>query len=80
MKSPKRVLKWRSNWRWRGWRVKSANRSYETTGLGYRHSSQLHLDGGVRSAGEARILPNLDVKTGGAEYGSPSLQELLIVQ
>ncbi len=37
------------------------------------------LCGHTHGAGEARILPNLDVKTGGAEYGRPSLQELLIV-
>ncbi len=38
------------------------------------------LCGHTHGAGEARMLPNLDVKTGGAEYGSPILQELLIVQ
>jgi 3',5'-cyclic AMP phosphodiesterase CpdA len=38
------------------------------------------LCGHTHGAGEARILPNLDVKTGGAEYGRPGLQELLIVQ
>jgi len=38
------------------------------------------LCGHTHGAGEARILPNLDVKTGGAEYGSPGLQELLIVR
>lgn len=38
------------------------------------------LCGHTHGAGEARILPNLHVKTGGAEYGSPSLQEPLIVQ
>lgn len=38
------------------------------------------LCGHTHGAGRARILPNLDVKTGGAEYGSPSLQELLIVE
>jgi Icc-related predicted phosphoesterase len=38
------------------------------------------LCGHTHGAGEARILPNLDVKTGSAEYGGPSLQELLFVQ
>jgi 3',5'-cyclic-AMP phosphodiesterase len=38
------------------------------------------LCGHTHGAGEARVLPNLEVKTGGAEYGSPSLQELLIVE
>jgi hypothetical protein len=38
------------------------------------------LCGHTHGAGEARILPNLNVITGGAEYGSPSIQELLIVQ
>jgi Icc protein len=38
------------------------------------------LCGHTHGAGEARILPNLNVKTGGAEYGNPNLQELLIAQ
>lgn len=38
------------------------------------------LCGHTHGAGEARILPNLYVKTGGAEYGNPSLQDVLIVQ
>jgi Icc protein len=38
------------------------------------------LCGHTHGAGEARILPNLNVKTGGAVYGSPVLQELLIAQ
>lgn len=38
------------------------------------------LCGHTHGAGEARILPNLNVKTGAAEYGSPSIQELLLVE
>lgn len=38
------------------------------------------LCGHTHGAGEARILPNLYVKTGGAEYGSPVLQDGLTVQ
>ena len=38
------------------------------------------LCGHTHGAGEARILPNLLVKTGGAEYGAPALQDELIVQ
>ena len=38
------------------------------------------LCGHTHSAGSDRILPNLSVKTGGAVYGSPRLQELLIVK
>ncbi|MCI0390151.1 MAG: hypothetical protein MOB07_15475 [Acidobacteria bacterium] len=61
------------------------HRSYETTGLGYSMRAQPDcqmsvLCGHTHGAGEARILPNLNVITGGAEYGSPGLQELLIVQ
>jgi 3',5'-cyclic AMP phosphodiesterase CpdA len=37
------------------------------------------LCGHTHGAGEARILPNLYVKTGAAEYGRPSLQELMLV-
>jgi hypothetical protein len=38
------------------------------------------LCGHTHGAGEARILPNLYVKTGAAEYGRPSLQELMLVE
>ena len=37
------------------------------------------LCGHTHGAGEARILPNLFVRTGGAEYGRPRLQEALEV-
>ena len=37
------------------------------------------LCGHTHSPGETTILPNLHVKTGGAAYGSPRLQELIIV-
>ena len=35
------------------------------------------LCGHTHSSGECRILPNLLVKTGGAKYGSPMIQEIL---
>lgn len=38
------------------------------------------LCGHTHGAGEVHILPNLYVKTGGAEYGYPSLQDALTVQ
>jgi len=37
------------------------------------------LCGHTHSGGRAQILPNLKVKTGGAEYGRPRLNELLII-
>ncbi len=37
------------------------------------------LCGHTHGAGEATILPNLHVKTGGVEYGEPRLQEVLVV-
>lgn len=36
------------------------------------------LCGHTHSGGNTHILPNLNVKTGGAEYGSPSAQEILM--
>jgi len=38
------------------------------------------LCGHTHSAGVANILPNLQVKTGGAEYGHPRVQELMIIE
>jgi 3',5'-cyclic-AMP phosphodiesterase len=38
------------------------------------------LCGHTHGAGTAQILPNLEVQTGGAEYGWPKLQELLTVR
>ncbi len=38
------------------------------------------LCGHTHGAGTTQILPNLEVKTGGAEYGWPNLQELLLVR
>jgi 3',5'-cyclic AMP phosphodiesterase CpdA len=37
------------------------------------------LCGHTHGAGEAHILPNLLVKTGGARYGAPALQDMLLV-
>jgi hypothetical protein len=37
------------------------------------------LCGHTHGEGEATILPNLLVKTGGAEYGKPRLNELIVV-
>jgi predicted MPP superfamily phosphohydrolase len=38
------------------------------------------LCGHTHGQGEAEVLPNLHVKTGGAEYGEPKLQEMIIVE
>ncbi|MCK5515577.1 MAG: hypothetical protein KAI39_01790 [Desulfobulbaceae bacterium] len=35
------------------------------------------LCGHTHSSGECQILPNLLVKTGGAKYGSPMIQEII---
>jgi len=35
------------------------------------------LCGHSHSSGQVTVLPNLVVKTGGAEYGSPKIQEIL---
>lgn len=38
------------------------------------------LCGHTHGQGEATILPNLHVKTGGAKYGQPRLQEMILVK
>jgi hypothetical protein len=38
------------------------------------------LCGHTHSSGEAQILPNLRVLTGGAVYGKPALQRVLEVE
>lgn len=38
------------------------------------------LCGHTHGSGVARILPNLEVKTGGARYGKPQIQEILSVE
>jgi hypothetical protein len=38
------------------------------------------LCGHTHGAGRAQLLPNLEVKTGGADYGWPNLQEPLLVR
>ncbi len=38
------------------------------------------LCGHTHSSGKCRILPNLEVKTGGAKYGSPMIQEVVGVE
>ena len=43
------------------------------------NSSMTVLCGHTHGAGIARILPNLQVKTGAATYGSPKIQEVLCV-
>ena len=37
------------------------------------------LCGHTHGSGTAQILPNLQVKTGGAEYGQPALQETILL-
>jgi 3',5'-cyclic-AMP phosphodiesterase len=49
--------------------------------MGARPDRQMTvLCGHTHGAGTAQILPNLEVKTGGAEYGWPNLQEMLLVR
>jgi 3',5'-cyclic-AMP phosphodiesterase len=38
------------------------------------------LCGHTHGAGVARILPNLEIKTGGARYGNPLIQEILSIE
>ncbi len=46
----------------------------------YPEKEMTVLCGHTHGAGQVQILPNLKVKTGGAEYGNPQLQELLIIE
>ncbi len=49
--------------------------------MGERPDRQLIvLCGHTHGAGESQILPNLLVKTGGAEYGRPRIQEIIDVE
>jgi 3',5'-cyclic-AMP phosphodiesterase len=45
----------------------------------YSDRQMLVLCGHTHGSGETQILPNLRVKTGGAIYGKPELQDILIV-
>lgn len=45
----------------------------------YSEKEMLVLCGHTHGVGKAQILPNLLVKTGGAVYGSPHLQEIITV-
>ncbi|MFN0278090.1 MAG: metallophosphoesterase family protein [Pyrinomonadaceae bacterium] len=47
--------------------------------LAHPEKSMTVLCGHTHGKGEARILPNLVVKTGGAVYGNPELQEFIFV-
>jgi len=38
------------------------------------------LCGHTHSPGAAQILPNLEVLTGSAEYGSPTIQQILEIE
>ncbi len=44
-----------------------------------QHCSLTVLCGHTHGAGYAKILPNLEVKTGGSVYGYPRIQELIII-
>lgn len=46
----------------------------------YPHCRMTVLCGHTHGSGTADILPNLHVKTGGAEYGKPCLQEILAIE
>lgn len=45
----------------------------------YPRCSLTVLCGHTHGEGYAKILPNLEVKTGGATYGSPRVQEIIII-
>jgi hypothetical protein len=38
------------------------------------------LCGHTHGGGEAQIMPNLRVQTGGARYGQPAVQEVFVVE
>jgi len=44
------------------------------------HTHLTVLCGHTHGRGEVDILPNLHIKTGGAEYGHPEIQEMMIVE
>jgi len=44
------------------------------------HTHLTVLCGHTHGHGEVEILPNLHIKTGGAEYGQPEIQEMMIVE
>jgi hypothetical protein len=44
----------------------------------HREKEMLVLCGHTHGIGQAQILPNLLVKTGGAIYGKPQLQEIIV--
>ena len=44
------------------------------------HQNLTVLCGHTHGHGEVDILPNLHVKTGGAEYGQPEIQEMMIIE
>jgi predicted MPP superfamily phosphohydrolase len=46
----------------------------------YNDREMVVLCGHTHGQGEVQILPNLCVKTGGAIYGNPALQEVLIIE
>ncbi len=50
------------------------------TMMRYPKSNLTVLSGHTHGQGQARILPNLLVKTGSAEYGSPQLQEIITIE
>ena len=44
------------------------------------HTGLTVLCGHTHGHGEVDILPNLHVKTGGAEYGQPKMQEMMLIE
>ena len=44
------------------------------------HRNLTVLCGHTHGSGEVDILPNLHIKTGGAEYGQPRVQEIIVVK
>ncbi len=51
----------------------------QQTMIEYPDKQMTVLCGHTHGAGAARILPNLEVKTGGATYGKPRVQEIISI-
>jgi len=59
---------------------KAVGDALRATMLQNLHTHLTVLCGHTHGHGEVNILPNLHVKTGGAEYGQPKIQEIMIVK
>jgi len=59
---------------------KAVGDALRATMLRYPQTDLTVLCGHTHGRGEVDILPNLHIKTGGAEYGQPEIQEMMIVE